>query len=125
MPIAPARMGASASLVKAARSEGNDKFVRGDFAGAAKLYRDALKGGGSSTHLLHANLAACFLARGLIASAMAETDATISDAPCWPKGHYRRGAALAALELWPEAMRSYAVRNEPPVNPSHFCYCFI
>ena len=55
---------------------------------------------------MQSNLSAAYLAAGLLAPALEAADAAIKASPTWAKGYYRRGAVLAALELWPEAVRS-------------------
>ena len=98
-------MGNAASVSNGARVQGNTLYQQGNLAGAVKLYKRALDAGAEESHLLFSNLSACNLAAGLLHAAVEAADAAIAAHPAWPKGHYRRGAALAALELWPEVGR--------------------
>ena len=114
-------MGNAASMVEAGRKQGNALYSVNDFAGAVRLYKRMLSVGSDQPHMLHSNLSACYAAVGLMAAALEEADAAIAAAPTWPKGHYRRGVALAALELWPEAALSFrrALAGEPRSAPVH------
>ena len=86
-------------MVEAGRKQGNVLYSVNDFAGAVRLYKRMLSVGSDQPHMLHSHLSACYAAVGLMAAALEEADAAIAAAPTWPKGHYRRGIALAALEL--------------------------
>ena len=108
-------MGNAASVAEAGRKQGNALFAAGDLAGAVRLYRRALEAGLNDEHLLHSNLSACCLAAGLLYAALESADAAISTKPSWPKAHFRRGAVLVALKLYPEALTSLrrALAGEP------------
>ena len=99
-------MGNAASVSEGARQQGNVLYQQGNLAGAVRLYRRTLTAGTEESHLVHSNLSACLLAGGLLHAALEAADAAIAANPAWPKGHYRRGAVLAALQLWPEAILS-------------------
>lgn len=100
-------MGGSVSVANGARAQGTALYQAGNLAGAVRCYRRALAAGNADeSHLLHSNLSACLLAAGLFHAALEAADACIAAQPAWAKGHYRRGAVLAALELWPEAIHS-------------------
>ena len=108
-------MGNGASVVEAGRKQGNALYAAHDYAGAVRLYKRALAAGSEQPHLLHSNMSACYAAVGLMAASLDEADAAIATSPAWPKGHYRRGVALAALDMWPEAELSLrrALLGEP------------
>ncbi len=52
---------------------------------------------------------------GLLGAPLESADAAVAAKPTWPKAHYRRGVALSAIELWPEASRAFerALAAEP------------
>ena len=108
-------MGNAASVAEAGRKQGNALYAAGDLAAAVRVYRRTLEAGAEQKHLLHSNISACCLAGGLLYSALESADECISLQPAWPKGHFRRAAVLAALELWPEALLSLrrALIGEP------------
>ena len=60
-------------------------------------------------------LSACYVQLGLLGAALESADAAVAAKPTWPKAHYRRGVALSAIELWPEASRAFerALAAEP------------
>ena len=99
-------MGNAASVADAGRKQGNALYAAGDLAAAVRVYRRTLDAGAENKHLLHSNISACCLAGGLLNAALEAADACIALEPTWPKGHFRRAAVLAALELWPEALLS-------------------
>ena len=99
-------MGNAASVVEEAKGQGNARFAKGDLAGAVKLYKHALEAGGSR-HLLHSNLSATYLAADMLLAALAAADAAVAAKPDWPKAHFRRGAALAAMGF----RQAHAVRQ--------------
>ena len=100
-------MGNAASITLATRQQGNALYQQGNLGGAVQCYRKALANSGDAdSHLLYSNMSACLLAAGLLHAALESADACIAAQPTWPKGHYRRAAVLAALELWPEATLS-------------------
>ena len=103
-----------AASVEELKARGNDRFSKGDLAGAAKLYKLALRQGGAP-HLLQSNLSAIYLQGRMLVAALGAAEAAIAADPSWPKGHFRRGSVLAALELWREAELSYqrALALEP------------
>jgi len=108
-------MGNGVSIAEAGRKQGNALFTAGDLAGAVRLYKKSLEAGATDRHLLYSNLSACYLAAGLLDAALTAANAAVDESPSWPKGHFRRGAALAELALWPEATLSLqrALAGEP------------
>ena len=96
------------------KSRGNQAFALGDYALAVRLYKRALEAGGTS-HVLHSNLAACYLACGHLMSALEAADAAVSAKADWAKAHYRLGSVYSSLHLWAEAYLSFsrAVALEP------------
>ena len=109
----------NAASVEEARKHGNELFSQGDHAQAARVYRQALSCGqgdrSKDGHLLQSNLAACYSELGLHAAALESADAAVKFKPSWPKAHYRRGSALAAVGLWAEAEAAFvrALAAEP------------
>ena len=95
-----------AASVEELKARGNDRFAKGDLAGAAKLYKHALQQGGA-VHLLQSNLSAIYLQGRMLVAALEAAEAAIAADPSWPKGHFRRGSVLGALELWREAELAY------------------
>ena len=64
-------------------------------------------------HLLQSNLSAIYLQGRMLVAALEAAEAAIAADPSWPKGHFRRGAVLAALEL-----RRSMVKVPPGQRPS-------
>ena len=109
-------MGNAASVADGARQQGNALYQQGNLAAAVRCYRKALASGLDESHKIHSNLSACLLAAGLLHAALESADACIAEQPAWPKGHYRRGAVLMALEMWPEAMVSLRAARARPTE---------
>ena len=68
---------------------------------------------GGAVHLLQSNLSAIYLQGRMLVAALEAAEAAIAADPSWPKGHFRRGAVLAALEL-----RSSMAKVPPGQRPS-------
>ncbi|GBF98648.1 hypothetical protein Rsub_11642 [Raphidocelis subcapitata] len=106
------------------KRRGADALASGDaraaiqhFTAALQLCGGSSSGGGgggegpdacSLRRALLANRSAAALAAGRAAAALSDADLAAAAAPLWPKAHWRRGRALAALGRWPEAAAAYA-----------------
>ena len=124
-------------LVDRSRQAGNDAFKRKDYKGAGpgrrpvrgsrclvqlrsdappsqrpraeatKMYSQAIAGDEGDA-ALYSNRSAAYLAQGLLEQAVWDAKKAVALRPEWGKGHYRLGAALSALNLWPEAAAALA-----------------
>ena len=105
-----------AASIEEVKARGNDRFAKGDLAGAAKLYKQALQQGGA-VHLLQSNLSAIYLQGRMLAAALDAADAAIAANPSWPKGHFRRGSVLAALGGLRSQIHTAAPTRAPSPTP--------
>jgi tetratricopeptide (TPR) repeat protein len=79
------------------REQGNDEYRRGNYLRAAALYTKALKDDPECA-ALYSNRSAALLHVNKLSKALTDADQCIRLEPEWDKGHYRRGAALEALD---------------------------
>jgi len=127
----------TASVEESLKDQGNRAFTSGDYSLAVELFSDAIewlvlspdsamdnavaKAGvdSSSLHLLYSNRSAAYMALKQPQEALNDAERVVQLRPDWPKGHYRRGAALEALLQFPEAASAYAAGLErDPNDPS-------
>jgi len=97
------------------REQGNALFVKGDLAGAAKLYTEALEAFPWS-HLAYGNRSACHLALGEPKVALRDAICAVRLNPTWAKGYFREAAACAAMDLKEQAAAAMAAAVECASN---------
>lgn len=113
-------MALSEDLSATAKSEGSAAFKRGDFEAAASLFARAIDLGGPDPHLLHANRSAALAAIGRHAEALVAAEAAVAaGGEGFIKGHYRRAAALAGLQLWADAAHACSRGLAHPNGAGH------
>ena len=80
------------------KEQGNALLAQGDARAALEAYEATLctEEGHDAEHLLRSNISLALLQLGETERAAAAAEECISLKPDWPKGHFRRGAALAA-----------------------------
>ena len=86
---------------------GNEAMSAGDYVDALKYYSQAIALNPRDA-ALHSNRSFCFLRLGLNARAIVDADDAIRLKPSWPKGHFRRAAALSQAGLHERALESYS-----------------
>lgn len=101
------------------RERGNAFHTRKEHARAVECYTSAIALDPSSA-ALRTNRAAAHHASRDFAAALDDARASIALDPSWAKGHYRAGAALAAMDRHDEA--ALAFRAGTP--PSEYFFCF-
>jgi heat shock protein 1/8 len=79
--------------MEAFKTAGNVAFAKGDFAGAATAFGDAIAME-ETNHILYSNRSGAYLGAGLIDNAIADAEMCIKLAPTWGKGYSRLGQAL-------------------------------
>ncbi|KAL6637601.1 hypothetical protein ACP70R_025173 [Stipagrostis hirtigluma subsp. patula] len=87
-----------------------------DYLGASKFYTEAIKLDPADA-TLYSNRSLCHLKIGEAKDALHDANACISLRPEWPKGYYRKGAALMSLEEFKEA--SDAFMDGVKLDPSN------
>lgn len=105
----------SAEMAEQAKAEGTEKFKAQDFVGAVKAYTTAIESwplGSEGLHLVYGNRSMARLK--LIGKDASNASPALSDAakaveicPEWPKGYFRKGQALKALEQFDEAIETF------------------
>ncbi|KAM3310383.1 hypothetical protein ACQJBY_031214 [Aegilops geniculata] len=85
-----------------------------DYAGASKFYSEAIKVDPEDA-TLYSNRSLCHLRIGEAHDALVDANACIRLQPDWPKGYWRKGAALTALKDHKEACDTYmaAMKLDP------------
>ncbi|KAF7044436.1 hypothetical protein CFC21_053662 [Triticum aestivum] len=85
-----------------------------DYAGASKFYSEAIKVDPEDA-TLYSNRSFCHLRIGEARDALVDANACIRLQPDWPKGYWRKGAALTALKDHKEACDTYmaAMKLDP------------
>ncbi|XP_037428745.1 ankyrin repeat and protein kinase domain-containing protein 1-like [Triticum dicoccoides] len=85
-----------------------------DYAGASKFYSEAIKVDPEDA-TLYSNRSLCHLRIGEARDALVDANACIRLRPDWPKGYWRKGAALTALKDHKEACDTYmaAMKLDP------------
>mmetsp|Transcript_24199 Transcript_24199/g.29346 ORF Transcript_24199/g.29346 Transcript_24199/m.29346 type:complete len:380 (-) Transcript_24199:123-1262(-) len=98
---------------------GNEAFKNGEALQAAAFYTEAIVLD-DSNHVLYSNRAACFLQTGHYQKALDDCDRCVSLNSGFVKGHFRRGLALNALELFKDACGSFsrALELDPKNGPA-------
>ena len=86
---------------------GNEAMGAGDYVDALKYYSQAIALNPRDA-VLHSNRSFSFLRLGLTARAIVDADEAIRLKPSWPKGHFRRAAALSQVGLHERALESYS-----------------
>ncbi|XP_066391952.1 uncharacterized protein [Miscanthus floridulus] len=77
-----------------------------DYAGASKFYTEAIMLDPADA-TLYSNRSFCHLKIGGARDALVDANACISLQPDWPKGYYRKGAALMSLKEYKEARDAF------------------
>ncbi|KAM0884684.1 hypothetical protein ACQ4PT_030824 [Festuca glaucescens] len=77
-----------------------------DYASASKFYSEAIKVDPEDA-TLYSNRSLCHLRRGETDDALLDANACIRLQPDWPKGYYRKGAALMSLKEYKEACDAF------------------
>ena len=83
------------------KMQGNDAFMKGDFAAAVTSYGQAI-GDDPTNHVLYSNRAAANIEIGdadALAAAVQDADKCIELEAEWAKGYFRKGCALRAMGL--------------------------
>ncbi|KAM3294929.1 hypothetical protein ACQJBY_037661 [Aegilops geniculata] len=85
-----------------------------DYTGASKFYSEAIKVDPEDA-TLYSNRSLCHLRIGEARDALVDANACIRLQPDWPKGYWRKGAALTALKDHKEACDTYmaAMKLDP------------
>ncbi|XBH82513.1 hypothetical protein VPH35_071149 [Triticum aestivum] len=91
-----------------------------DYAGASKFYSEAIKVDPEDA-TLYSNRGLCHLRIGEAHDALVDANACIRLRPDWPKGYWRKGAALTALKDHKEACDTYmaAMKLDPASQEIH------
>ena len=91
------------------KRRGNELYQQGDFAGAAKAYREAISSTAATDDAssVHSNLALMYLKLGQHGASLEAADACVDANPGWHKGHSRRAEALFELKRHTEAVGAY------------------
>ncbi|XP_037430009.1 ankyrin-1-like [Triticum dicoccoides] len=79
---------------------------RKDYAAASKFYSEAIKVDPADA-MLYSNRSLCHLKSGEAYAALLDANACIRLRADWPKGHYRKGAALMSLKRCKEACHAF------------------
>ncbi|KAM0874606.1 hypothetical protein ACQ4PT_037308 [Festuca glaucescens] len=77
-----------------------------DYASASKFYSEAIEVDPEDA-TLYSNRSLCHLRRGETDDALFDANACIRLQPDWPKGYYRKGAALMSLKEYKEACDAF------------------
>uniref|UniRef100_A0ACD5X5K8 Uncharacterized protein n=1 Tax=Avena sativa TaxID=4498 RepID=A0ACD5X5K8_AVESA len=77
-----------------------------DYASASKFYSEAIEVDPEDA-TLYSNRSLCHLRSGETHDALLDADACIRLQPDWPKGYYRKGAALMSLQEYKEACDAF------------------
>ena len=89
------------------KDTGNELLLKGDLVGARRCYSDAIKLD-PENHVLFSNRANAQTRLELYDLALADADECVRLNDSWPKGHGRRGGALAGLKRHQEAADAYS-----------------
>ena len=89
------------------RAQGNEAFKEKDFGRAVELYTLAIGAAEAPSAALHSNRAAAYSGLGNFQEALEDAERAIAIDPSWPKGWYRKAAALEALNRPMAAHRAY------------------
>eukprot|EP01006_Ploeotia_vitrea_P060039 TRINITY_DN75198_c0_g1_i1.p2 TRINITY_DN75198_c0_g1~~TRINITY_DN75198_c0_g1_i1.p2 ORF type:complete len:408 (+),score=59.07 TRINITY_DN75198_c0_g1_i1:55-1278(+) len=84
------------------KTQGNKVFAAGEYAKAAKFYTLAIQYN-RNNHVLFSNRSATFYNSRRYKQALADGCHCVKLNPKWPKGYFRKGACLVALEHWDKA----------------------
>lgn len=88
------------------RARGNLLFQEGNISEAIAVYSKALDID-STNHLLLGNRSHALFKRGEFKKALVDAEAAIAERPDWPKGYFRKAAALQKLNEQEEAFKAY------------------
>lgn len=98
------------------RAEGNALFQAKQYLKAAAVYTKAIKVDEKNA-VLYSNRSAALLQLSKVKRALIDAQTCVDLRPEWEKGHFRKGAALEALEEWEGALEAY--REAAACNPSN------
>ncbi|KAF5826829.1 hypothetical protein DUNSADRAFT_1935 [Dunaliella salina] len=88
------------------KRQGDEAFVRQDYAASAEAYSASLKHDTSSA-AVWANRAAAYLRLGRVHEALEDARRSRAVDPGFAKAWYREGSAYAAMNLWEDAACAY------------------
>uniref|UniRef100_A0A0D9VXF3 Uncharacterized protein n=1 Tax=Leersia perrieri TaxID=77586 RepID=A0A0D9VXF3_9ORYZ len=102
------------------KSFGAKAVERKDYAGASKFYSEAIQLDPADA-TLHSNRSLCYLKSGEAREALLDAKTCIRLRPDWPKGYYRKGAALMSLKEYKEACDAFmdGVKLDPASAELH------
>ncbi|BAS85748.1 Os03g0680200 [Oryza sativa Japonica Group] len=91
-----------------------------DYVGASKFYSEAIQLDPTDA-TLHSNRSFCYLKSGEAREALVDAKTCIGLKPDWPKGYYRKGAALMSLKEYKEACDAFmdGVKLDPASGEMH------
>eukprot|EP00668_Euglena_longa_P029305 GGOE01036651.1.p2 GENE.GGOE01036651.1~~GGOE01036651.1.p2 ORF type:complete len:324 (-),score=91.68 GGOE01036651.1:204-1175(-) len=95
-----------AEKVSELREKAKEQFAKGDFKGAAGLYKKAIEEDGTDA-VLFSNRSACYTNMQKYAKAVADAEKAIELAPKWGKAWRRKAAAYYAWKKHTEAIQAY------------------
>lgn len=87
--------------------KGNEMANLGNYQAAVDLFTEAINLDAKDFRFF-GNRSYCYDRMGQYEKALQDADVSISLAPDWPKGYFRRGRALAGLKLYSDAETSFA-----------------
>ncbi|XP_054712606.1 stress-induced-phosphoprotein 1-like isoform X2 [Uloborus diversus] len=88
------------------KDKGNSALNAGNFDEAIKYYTEAISED-SSNHVLFSNRSAAYCKAGKYKEALIDAEKTVEVKPDWAKGYSRKGAALAYLKRYDDALNAY------------------
>lgn len=88
------------------KDQGNAALNAGNFEGAIKFYTDAIKVD-PKNHVLYSNRSAAYCKAGKYREALEDAEQTVEIKSDWAKGYSRKGAALAYLKRYDDALNAY------------------
>ncbi|MEW5309647.1 MAG: hypothetical protein WDW38_001520 [Sanguina aurantia] len=99
--------GSSAAASDAAKAKGNAAFAEGLYPKALSHYSMALRLSPAPSAVLYSNRAAAYAGMRYFGRSLDDADEAVQLLPDWPKGHCRRGVALAGQKFWREAVQAF------------------
>ena len=97
---------AAVETAESYKSQGNLKFVNGDYRKAVELYTKGIELEGEN-HILYGNRAASYLKLEMHADALRDAQMSVQLEPNWVKGYHRAATAYIALGRLNDAVEQY------------------